>query len=85
MIRTREWKYLHRYPHGPHERYDLVIRPGKRVSLVRHADALRDGRVQAFTGSGQRGQAGPNGTGREGFHGMESGKKLDDIDSPRRA
>ena len=26
MIRTREWKYVHRYPYGPHELYDLVNR-----------------------------------------------------------
>ncbi len=24
MIRTREWKYVHRYPYGPHELYNLV-------------------------------------------------------------
>ena len=24
MIRTRTWKYVHRYPYGPHELYDLV-------------------------------------------------------------
>lgn len=24
MIRTHDWKYVHRYPHGPHELYDLV-------------------------------------------------------------
>ena len=23
MIRTKEWKYIHRYPYGPHELYDL--------------------------------------------------------------
>ncbi len=23
MVRTREWKYVHRYPDGPHELYDL--------------------------------------------------------------
>lgn len=24
MIRTREWKYIHRYPYGPHELYDMI-------------------------------------------------------------
>src|SRR5690606_38677686 len=27
MIRTTDWKYVHRYPDGPHERYDLVADP----------------------------------------------------------
>lgn len=27
MIRTSEWKYVHRYPHGPHELYHLVTDP----------------------------------------------------------
>ena len=27
MIRTREWKYVHRYPYGPHELYDLISDP----------------------------------------------------------
>ncbi|MBR7839697.1 sulfatase-like hydrolase/transferase [Actinospica durhamensis] len=26
MIRTADWKYVHRYPHGPHELYDLEVR-----------------------------------------------------------
>ncbi len=30
MIRTQEWKYVHRYPYGPHELYDLVKDPGER-------------------------------------------------------
>ena len=34
MIRTREWKYVHRYPYGPHELYDLVNDPGERSNLV---------------------------------------------------
>ncbi|MFJ4408500.1 sulfatase-like hydrolase/transferase [Streptomyces sp. NPDC088910] len=34
MIRTAEWKYVHRYPHGPHELYDLAADPGERVNLV---------------------------------------------------
>ncbi len=34
MIRTREWKYIHRYPYGPHELYDLVNDPGEEVNLI---------------------------------------------------
>lgn len=34
MIRTREWKYVHRYPFGPHELYDLVSDPDERANLV---------------------------------------------------
>ncbi len=34
MIRTREWKYVHRYPYGPHELYDLVHDPNETHNLV---------------------------------------------------
>jgi len=34
MIRTRECKYVHRYPYGPHELYDLVNDPEERQNLV---------------------------------------------------
>ena len=34
MIRTREWKYVHRYPYGPHELYDMVRDPDERANLV---------------------------------------------------
>lgn len=34
MIRTREWKYIHRYPYGPHELYDLVHDPGERRNRI---------------------------------------------------
>ena len=34
MIRTQEWKYVHRYPYGPHELYDLVRDPDERRNLV---------------------------------------------------
>ncbi len=33
MIRTREWKYVHRYPYGPHELYDLVGDPHETRNL----------------------------------------------------
>jgi choline-sulfatase len=41
MVRTREWKYVHRYPYGPHELYDLVNDPEERENLA--ADAGRQG------------------------------------------
>ncbi len=34
MIRTREWKYVHRYPYGAHELYDLTADPGERNNLA---------------------------------------------------
>lgn len=34
MIRTEEWKYVHRYPYGPHELYDLKNDPRERKNLV---------------------------------------------------
>jgi arylsulfatase A-like enzyme len=32
MVRTREWKYVHRIPDGPHELYDLVADAGERTN-----------------------------------------------------
>ncbi|MBS0322105.1 MAG: sulfatase-like hydrolase/transferase [Proteobacteria bacterium] len=34
MLRTRDWKYVHRYPDGPHELYDLAGDPGERRNRV---------------------------------------------------
>lgn len=45
MIRTREWKYVHRYPYGPHELYHLESDPDERVNLAErkeHADTVRE-------------------------------------------
>lgn len=39
MIRTWDWKYVHRYPHGPHELYDLAADPGERRNLVDSPEA----------------------------------------------
>ena len=33
MIRTKEWKYVHRYPYGKHELYHLVDDPGEEKNL----------------------------------------------------
>jgi choline-sulfatase len=43
MIRDREWKYVHRFPYGPHELYHLAADPGERTNLVEdegHADVV---------------------------------------------
>lgn len=34
MIRSEEWKYVHRYPYGPHELYDPIGDPRERVNLA---------------------------------------------------
>jgi len=34
MVRTREWKYVHRFPYGPHELYNLKEDPGERTNRV---------------------------------------------------
>jgi arylsulfatase A-like enzyme len=34
MIRGQRWKYIHRYPYGPHEFYDLVNDPDECFNLI---------------------------------------------------
>lgn len=34
MIRERDWKYVHRYPYGPHELYGLAEDPQEKNNLV---------------------------------------------------
>jgi arylsulfatase A-like enzyme len=34
MIRTMDWKYVHRYPYGPNGLYDLVSDPDERLNLI---------------------------------------------------
>ena len=34
MIRTDKDKYIHRYPYGPHEYYDLLNDPGEQYNLI---------------------------------------------------
>ncbi len=34
MVRTKEWKYVHRYPYGPHELYNMQADPDERLNLV---------------------------------------------------
>ena len=49
MIRTKEWKYVHRYPYGPHELYDLVHDPEEKDNLWRESgdeDTVRAAQAQ---------------------------------------
>ena len=41
MIRTQTWKYVHRYPYGPHELYHLADDPGETHNLIDN-DAYHD-------------------------------------------
>lgn len=52
MIRTREWKYVRRYPFGPNELYDLVTDPDEASNLVDDADYA--GRVAQLRGRMER-------------------------------
>jgi choline-sulfatase len=40
MVRTREWKYVHRYPYGPNELYDLANDPDERRNLVEEPEQI---------------------------------------------
>ncbi len=44
MVRTREWKYVHRYPAGPHELYHLARDPDERIDRIddRSTTAVRE-------------------------------------------
>ncbi|MEE2710065.1 MAG: sulfatase-like hydrolase/transferase [Gemmatimonadota bacterium] len=45
MIRTVDWKYVHRYPDGPHELYDLTNDPDERINLVDEASQAKRRRL----------------------------------------
>ena len=49
MVRTADWKYVHRYPEGPHELFDLRTDPDERTNLV-------DDPAAAMTVEGLRGR-----------------------------
>jgi arylsulfatase A-like enzyme len=45
MIRNSEWKYIHRYPYGPHELYRIDTDPGERDNLyggAAYADVVQE-------------------------------------------
>ncbi|OJU03697.1 MAG: sulfatase [Rhizobiales bacterium 65-79] len=46
MVRTKDWKYVHRFPDGPHELFDLANDPDERVNRV--ADASAGNRIGAL-------------------------------------
>ncbi len=48
MIRTESWKYVHRYPGGPNELYDLQNDPDERANLA--DDAGYAGRCRSLRG-----------------------------------
>ncbi len=41
MVRTADWKYVHRYPDGPHELFHLLDDPGERRNLIDEPDHAR--------------------------------------------
>jgi arylsulfatase A-like enzyme len=53
MVRDRKWKYVHRYPYGPNELYDLLNDPDETNNLVdkddfkQRAERMR-GRLEAW-------------------------------------
>jgi arylsulfatase A-like enzyme len=48
MIRSQDWKYVHRYPYGPHELYDLRSDPGETHNLI--AETAQRGIAEALKG-----------------------------------
>lgn len=48
MVRTRDWKYVHRYPDGPNELYDLRTDPGEQANLV--SEAVCSSTIQEMRG-----------------------------------
>lgn len=38
MIRTKQWKYVHRYPYGPHELYDVASDPDENNNRIDDAE-----------------------------------------------
>ena len=52
MIQTPAWKYVHRFPYGPHELYDMTHDPGERSNLV--DDPVRKEIVTLLRGEMQR-------------------------------
>ena len=48
MVRTQDWKYVHRYPYGPHELYDLRNDPDERDNLI--TDPAQHGTIEALKG-----------------------------------
>ena len=81
MIRTRECKYVHRYPDGPHEFYDLMADPEERANLV--ADGAYGARVRELRGELERWYARYVDAQRDGAHAPVTGKGQLGMMSPR--
>lgn len=81
MIRTRDWKYVHRYPDGPHELYDLRADPGERRNLIGTAP---DGELRDRLESWFRVWADPERDGRRfPVRGLGQLARIDDTDGAR--
>ena len=48
MIRNQKWKYVHRYPYGPHELYCLAEDPDEKINLI--DDATYQDKLVALRG-----------------------------------
>jgi arylsulfatase A-like enzyme len=48
MVRTTDWKYVHRYPDGPHELYHLNNDPDERTNLA--GEPSETGRIREMLG-----------------------------------
>ncbi|UDQ98057.1 sulfatase-like hydrolase/transferase [Lentisphaerota bacterium WC36G] len=42
MIRTQKYKYVHRYPYGPHEFYNLEKDPSEDINLIYNEDYINE-------------------------------------------
>lgn len=66
MVRTREWKYIHRYPEGPNELYDLANDPDERENRIGDAvQASRAGEMKTMMEDWFATYADPEKDGRE--------------------
>ena len=82
MVRTRDWKYIHRYPYGPHELYHLSSDPREETNLAGRdehqstEEALRHRLTEWFCRYADPGRDGllepVTGTGQVGLCGVES-------------
>jgi len=82
MIRSREWKYVHRYPYGPHELYhltedpdetrNLVDEPSQATRLASMRAQLRNWFARYVNPARDAVYEGVNGFGQNGMTGLES-------------
>jgi arylsulfatase A-like enzyme len=68
MIRTRDWKYVHRANGGPHELYDLRNDPDETKNLIdspEHRELRIKLRTELLDWFGRYGEAGADPVGQE--------------------